>query len=160
MREELSAVRKEAKKASERARAEKQELLARISSAQDELTAKSAPNGGRGGDGREAATQTSDEDRSVTPGYGRRAAPGGHIVGLPSRQASMVTVEQDGSSPGGGRNAQGLMVHTDNMGQVTPMSSFSPLNAQQASSNRSQSGRRQKRLSEGGGPDDTGASAQ
>ncbi len=116
---------------------EKADLLAQIRSVQEQIAryqggdANGAGGGGAGPPAvRASGSQTDDEARA--PGYGRRA-----VAAAPTRVGSLFDQHQmAGASPLQGRAASGegskglggahLMAHTDNLGQVTPLSSFSP----------------------------------
>lgn len=134
---ELDRVRRESQQAEQQAAAEKASLLAQIQAVQAQLGAQPAGAGNgvgaTGAGARDVSVQTEEEARATTPGYGRRAVGGP----APTRQGTQILdhvgataspLQQrgpaDGRMPGGP-----LMVNTDNLGQVTPLSSFSPVTA-------------------------------
>uniref|UniRef100_A0A7S4B1Y9 Protein kinase domain-containing protein n=1 Tax=Chrysotila carterae TaxID=13221 RepID=A0A7S4B1Y9_CHRCT len=107
---------------------DKATLLAAIAAAQAELSAK----GGGGGRPVEAAAQTEEsaDSQPPTPSHGRRS------LLVPSRQANAADHHLATASPVTQRAAEfrspassglnHMMVNTDNLGQVTPLASFSP----------------------------------
>jgi len=134
---ELEAVQKQAQQAAEAAEAEKEDLLARIRAVQEQM------GGGRAGgvngacagpsDGStaDAGVQTDEEARPSTPGYGRRAVnppgPSRQGTGLQDNVAAASPLQQRSTDPRSSGAGPHLMVNTDNLGQVTPLSSFSPV---------------------------------
>ena len=163
LREEVDAVRAESKRADEHALAEKERLLASIRQVREQLAARSAaaaasasasagasagapagaPAGASAG-GREVAVQAGEEEEEPPTTPACRRVADHHKLGLPSRQPSTrhVGVEDAGSAGGaaGGGRAGAMQMHTDDMGVVTPISSFSAINAQQAASSRRSQG--------------------
>jgi len=131
-------MQREAQQVAQRFEAERSELVAQLDAARQQLAAaeSAAETGGspEGGAGREASTQTEEEMRVSSAGHGRRAA-------APSRQGtSHFDHQMAASSPIHHRQGTaegGLpMLHTDNLGQVTPLSSFSPGSAPEEKSGR------------------------
>lgn len=130
-------MQRESQQAAQRFETERAELAAQLEAAKQQLAAaESAAEGGSGSPGpagpmREASAQTDDEGRALSAGsagHGRRAA-------APSRQGTCAD-QMAAASPLHQRASQdgpaNLMLHTDNLGQVTPLSSFSPGGAQDA----------------------------
>jgi len=127
---QIAELASSAREGAERSEADKAQLLEAISLAKAKLAGESEhrADGGQA-ERREAATQTEEDGRTTTPGFGRRA-------GAPTRQntilldhqmaaASPLSQRADGRPQGSGAPT-GMTVQTDNLGQVTPLASFSP----------------------------------
>ena len=140
---ELATMQREAQQTAQRFEVERAELVAQLEAARQAVTeAEGAPPAyggalpGAHGPGREVGVQTEEEVRMPSAGnagHGRRAA-------APSRQGTAAfgaehmavasPLHTRGGDGGGGSGHNLAMLHTDNLGQVTPLSSFSPGGAQ------------------------------
>jgi len=127
---QLAEVQRSAQEAAELVETEKAQLREAIRAAKAKL--EDGGSGGRGdaehADMRECGTQTEEDSRATTPGFGRRAV-------APTRSNTLIDHHLATASPLSQRpsearpsaaGGQHMMVQTDNLGQVTPLSSFSP----------------------------------
>uniref|UniRef100_A0A7S2DTI0 Protein kinase domain-containing protein n=1 Tax=Haptolina brevifila TaxID=156173 RepID=A0A7S2DTI0_9EUKA len=119
---QLEANTKEAQRLLTEALAERTEIAARVKAAQQQLegtAAVRASSSTMDGAREEASVQTevSEESRGP-PGFGRRAPP------MPTRQQTMEQGANGRFSPM--INAKPMQLQTDNLGQVTPLGSYSP----------------------------------
>ena len=128
---ELADLHGESRSAAERAAAEKESLLAQIKAAQQQLQLSMAASGGGAAreppTTRDAGIQTDEVSPVVAPPapHGRRAAAAPTRQGTMMLEGHVAVASPIQTRPGGEpRPGAGLMGQGDNLGQVTPLASF------------------------------------